>query len=238
MLVSILQPPLQENSRNQKLQYAPTKKKISEEMQNSENKPRTRQEYFNSVASKWDKASNNAILTAFLESMVPQFGIKKGQNILDIGTGTGILVPFLLKAVGEEGHVTAVDFAEKMVEICKTKYARHSNLTVLVGSAENLQFPDASFDGITCFGLFPHLENKEHALPQMNRVLKPYGKLVIAHALSSQEIKRHHYNAPSVVAHDELPNEMEMRQILKNAGFKVDIFNDAPGCYLCVSIKA
>jgi ubiquinone/menaquinone biosynthesis C-methylase UbiE len=85
--------------------------------------------------------------------------------------------------------------------------------------------------------LFPHLENKDEALSQFNRVLKPGGKLVIAHALSSQQIKSHHHNAALVVAHDELPSEAEMRRMLKTAGFENVQITDVPGCYLCISNK-
>jgi ubiquinone/menaquinone biosynthesis C-methylase UbiE len=199
--------------------------------------PETRREFFNKAAPTWDKTFFNTKLTDFLTSFVPKFGIKLGQKVLDIGSGTGILIPFLLEAVGSSGHVTAVDFAEQMVEICKTKYADRSNLTVMVQSAENLQLSDGSFDAVTCFGLFPHLENKDLALTQFNRVLKRGGKLIIAHALSSQEIRSHHHNAAVVVAHDELPSLQEMCKMLRKAGFENVEIIDKPGCYLCVSNK-
>jgi SAM-dependent methyltransferase len=199
--------------------------------------PETRREFFNKTAPIWDKTFYNTKLTDFLTGFVPKFGIKPGQKVLDIGSGTGILIPFLLEAVGPSGHVTAVDFAEKMVEICKTKYADRRNLAVMVQTAENLQLPDESFDAVTCFGLFPHLENKDLALTQFNRVLKSGRKLIIAHALSSQEIRNHHHNSAAVVAHDELPSLQEMCKMLRKAGFENVEIIDKPGCYLCVSNK-
>ncbi len=205
-------------------------------MSKPQNNTENRREFFNKSAHTWDKTFYNTKLTAFLTELVPKFNIKSGQKVLDIGTGTGILIPFLLDAVGSKGHVTAVDFAEKMVEICKTKYANHPNLTVMVQSAENLQFPKESFDVVTCFGLFPHLENKELALNQINCVLKSGGKLVIAHALSSHEIVHHHRNVP-VVSDDVLPTAQEMCKMLRQAGFENIEITDEPGCYLCMSTK-
>jgi ubiquinone/menaquinone biosynthesis C-methylase UbiE len=204
---------------------------------NYNDEPESRREFFNKAASSWDNNYRTTTLTDFLSEFVPKFGLKAGQKVLDIGTGTGVLIPFLLKAVGSNGHVTAVDFAEKMIKICKTKYSKYPNLTIMVQQAESLQFLNASFDIVTCFGLFPHLENKDEALSQFNRVLKPGGKLVIAHALSSQQIKSHHHNAALVVAHDELPSEAEMRRMLKTAGFENVQITDVPGCYLCISNK-
>ncbi len=156
---------------------------------------------------------------------------------MDVGTGTGILITFLHKAVGSKGHITAIDYAQNMVNICKTKYAHLPNVSIMVADAEKLQFPDESFDAVTCFGLFPHLDNKEAALNQFHRVLKHKGKLVIAHALSSAEIKSHHQSAPQSVAKDVLPAEAEMRRLLQQAGFTGITIADKKGSYLCTSTK-
>jgi len=68
-------------------------------------------------------------------------------------------------------------------------------------------------------------------------VLKPGGRLIIAHALSSLEIRSHHSKASSAVAHDILPEEQEMKRLLSNAGFNRIYIKDEPGSYLCLSIK-
>lgn len=163
--------------------------------------------------------------------------LRAGRRFLDLGTGTGVLIPYLIEAVGQSGLVVALDFAEKMVEICKTKYSGLSNVKIELQNAEELNFPKDYFDAITCFGLFPHLENKQKALLQMNRVLKPGGKLIIVHALSSNEIKVHHHNVCSAVANDIMPLEKEMKQLLQNAGFDSSKIEDEKGCYLCIATK-
>jgi ubiquinone/menaquinone biosynthesis C-methylase UbiE len=197
----------------------------------------SRQEYFNHLADSWDKRFQTEALSTFLEQLVPTFGLLPGQKILDVGTGTGILIPFLLEAIGSTGQVSAIDYAEKMVKICKSKYADLPNVTFTVQQVEKLDFQSQTFDAVTCFGLFPHIENKEEALRQINRVLKTNGKLIIAHALSSEEIEAHHHNASSVVAHDELPKAAVMEKLLTQGGFgKIHII-DKPGQYLNLSIK-
>jgi ubiquinone/menaquinone biosynthesis C-methylase UbiE len=197
----------------------------------------SRQAYFNQLADSWDKRFQTEALSTFLEQLVPMFGLLPGQKILDVGTGTGILIPFLLKAVGPTGQISAIDYAEKMIKICKSKYANLPNITFAVQQVEKLDFPSQTFDVVTCFGLFPHIDNKEEALRQINRVLKTNGKLIIAHALSSAQIKAHHHNASSVVAHDELPKSDVMIKLLTQTGFEKVHIIDKPGQYLNLSIK-
>ena len=197
----------------------------------------SRKAYFNEQANSWDERFCTPDLSSFLEKIVPQFGVEAGQNILDVGTGTGVLIPYLIRAVGPAGSVTAVDYSEKMVQICKTKHSHFKNVSVKLGDIEEDALPTESFDAVICFGVFPHLDNKENALRNISNILKAGGKLVIAHALSSEEIKTHHNNASSTVVHDMLPEETEMIQLLEQTGFTKISIKDEPGCYLCIAHK-
>jgi ubiquinone/menaquinone biosynthesis C-methylase UbiE len=194
--------------------------------------------YFNKAADTWDKRFYTSRLSSFLEKLVPQFGLEPGQNILDVGTGTGVLIPYLIRAVGADGSVTAIDYSENMIKVCRTKHSHLKNVSIKLGNIEEDAFPKESFDAVICFGVFPHLENKEKALRNINRTLKPDGKLVIAHALSSEELKAHHNNASSTVMHDVLPEEAEMKKLLEQTGFAEISIKDEPGCYLCIAHKA
>ena len=198
----------------------------------------SRKTYFNEQANTWDKRFHTPNLSSFLEKLVTQFGLEPGQNILDVGTGTGVLIPYLIREVGPAGSVTAIDYSENMIQICKTKHSHLKNVSVRLQDIEEDSFPTESFDAVICFGLFPHLENKEKALQNINHTLKPSGKLVIAHALSSEELKAHHNNASSAVVHDVLPEEAEMTQLLEQTGFAGISIKDEPRCYLCIACKA
>jgi ubiquinone/menaquinone biosynthesis C-methylase UbiE len=198
----------------------------------------SRKAHFNEQANTWDERFCTPSLSSFLEKLVPEFGLKPGQNILDVGTGTGVLIPYLIREVGPSGSVTAIDYSENMIQICKTKHSRFKNVSVELKNIEEDAFPAESFDAVICFGLFPHLDNKEKALQNINHTLKPGGTLIIAHALSSEELKAHHNNASSAVVQDVLPEEAEMIQLLEQTGFAGIHIKDEPGCYLCIAHKA
>jgi ubiquinone/menaquinone biosynthesis C-methylase UbiE len=197
-----------------------------------------RKTYFSKAADSWDKRFHTPKLSSFLGKLVLQFGLEQGQNILDVGTGTGVLIPYLIRAVGLEGSVTAVDYSEKMIQVCKKKHLHLKNVSIKLGNIEETAFPTESFDTVICFGVFPHLENKKKALRNINRILKPDGKLIIAHALSSEELKTHHNNSSSTVMHDMLPEETKMKKLLEKTGFTRINIKDEPGCYLCIAHKA
>jgi len=197
-----------------------------------------RKAYFNKHADTWDERFCTPNLSSFLEKLVPQFGLESGQKVLDVGTGTGVLIPYLVKEVGASGSVTAVDFSENMVKVCKTKHLHLKNVTVEHKNIEEEAFPPETFDAVVCFGVFPHLENKQKVLQNISQMLKPAGTIIIAHALSREELKTHHNNASSAVVHDMLPDMPQMKQLLEQAGFTGISVRDEPGLYLCTAHKA
>jgi ubiquinone/menaquinone biosynthesis C-methylase UbiE len=194
--------------------------------------------YFDNMADTWDERFINPSLSSFLKKLVSQFGIKAGQSILDVGTGTGVLIPYLIKAVGPSGSVTAIDYSEKMIQTCNRKHSHIKNVNIKVGDIEEDMIQPETFDAVVCFGVFPHLENKEKALQNINNLLNSGGKLVIAHALSSKELKAHHKKVSECVAQSVLPEKAEMIQLLKQTGFAGISIMDEPGCYLCIVHKA
>jgi demethylmenaquinone methyltransferase/2-methoxy-6-polyprenyl-1,4-benzoquinol methylase len=78
--------------------------------------------------------------------------------------------------------VTGLDIAEEMLQIGRKKTAElglDARLTLEVGDAENLPYPDASFDAITvAFGV-RNFEDLDRGIAEMSRVLKPGGKLFV-----------------------------------------------------------
>ena len=100
----------------------------------------------------------------------------KGQKVLDIGTGTGVL-PRNMYKYGAEW--TGTDISAEQIEQAKSiAQAGGMNIDFLTVPAEQADFPEGSFDVITacqCFWYFDH----EKLMPKLAKMLKPGGKLVI-----------------------------------------------------------
>jgi demethylmenaquinone methyltransferase/2-methoxy-6-polyprenyl-1,4-benzoquinol methylase len=102
------------------------------------------------------------------------------KHILDVATGTGDLAIAAAKLNPES--ITGIDIAEQMLEIGRRKIAegRLSGLiSLLVGDSEALPFPDNRFDAVTCAYGVRNFENLEAGLREMNRVMRPGGRLAI-----------------------------------------------------------
>ena len=192
--------------------------------------------FFNQMAEGWDERFYTHEMRERLPQLVSLFSLQKGVKILDVGAGTGGIVPYLLEAIGPEGSIWAIDFAEEMVKIGRMKFQKESRVIFELASVEDLPYKDRFFDQIVCFGAFPHFEDKIKALEEMNRVLKSRGTLIIAHALSSVALRSHHQNC-GPVSTDFLPEEGEMKSLLGKAGFQVKRLIDEPKRYLCEGEK-
>ena len=99
-----------------------------------------------------------------------------GQTVLDLCTGTGKLAHELLSSTRPGGRVIGIDFSQPMLERARKL---EPEVEFRLGDVSRLSEPDASVDAITIgFGL-RNLVDREQALREMRRVLRPGGRLVI-----------------------------------------------------------
>ena len=138
---------------------------------------------FNSVAPKYDLMNDLMSLglhRAWKAYTVLVANVREGQQVLDIAGGTGDLALAFAPKVGPNGRVVHTDINEAMLREGRNRLLDAGvSLPTLVCDAEHLPFADASFDLVTvAFGL-RNMTHKEQALLEMNRVLKPGGKLLV-----------------------------------------------------------
>jgi len=119
---------------------------------------------------------------ALREQLLDLAGIVPGDRVLDVGCGTGTLALASKRRAGATGHVDAVDPSPEMVARACAK-ARHARVEVAVheATAQDLPFPDASFDVVLStlvLHQLPH-DGIHAAAAEMRRVLGPGGRLLV-----------------------------------------------------------
>ncbi|UOQ51364.1 bifunctional demethylmenaquinone methyltransferase/2-methoxy-6-polyprenyl-1,4-benzoquinol methylase UbiE [Hymenobacter cellulosivorans] len=139
---------------------------------------------FNSIAGKYD------FLNHFLSAGTDIYWRRKAVNelktlrparILDIATGTADFAIESLR-LSPETKVTGVDISEGMLEVGRRKLTEKglaNRIQLELGDSENLPFPDNHFDAVTASFGVRNFENLQKGLAEMQRVLRPGGKVVI-----------------------------------------------------------
>jgi ubiquinone/menaquinone biosynthesis C-methylase UbiE len=194
------------------------------------------QEYFDQLAPTWDEKLTPEKLKR-LGNIIKELGIKPRYYVLDVGSGTGALLPFLIAELGDEGKIVALDFSVEM--LCQAQ-AKNFPPIVAFAQADVLAIPlaDNSVDLAICNSVFPHFNNKVKALKEIARVLRNNGRVVICHTMSRAMVNQLHQSAGGVIANDLLPDESHLRGLIKQAGLKITHFEDSPERYLVIAEKS
>ena len=210
---------------------------------------------FDSVASKYDVM--NDLMSAGLHRAWKSYtvmvaNLKEGDKVLDIAGGTGDLSMAFSKKVGATGTVVHTDINEAMLRVGRDRLTdKGILLPTLVCDAEKLPFPDGHFNLVSvAFGL-RNMTHKDAALKEMNRVLKPGGKLLVLEfskvakplekaydwysfnilpkmgSMVAGDPDSYRYLAESIRMH---PGQEELKSLMHTAGFgHVDYHNMSAG---------
>ncbi|KZX36437.1 bifunctional demethylmenaquinone methyltransferase/2-methoxy-6-polyprenyl-1,4-benzoquinol methylase [Wohlfahrtiimonas chitiniclastica] len=142
-------------------------------------------EVFHSVASKYDVMNDvmsMGVHRLWKRTMIELTGARKGQMALDLAGGTGEIAMKVAKRVGDEGHVVLSDINSSMLEEGRKRVINSGfggMISFKIINAEEIPFPDNTFDLVTIsFGL-RNVTDKLKALKEMRRVTKPGGRTVV-----------------------------------------------------------
>jgi ubiquinone/menaquinone biosynthesis C-methylase UbiE len=169
--------------------------------------------------------------------MAERLGLEPGIGVLDVGTGTGVFLPYLLGVIGDDGRVTAIDIADRMLLRSRDKgLSWGNNVEYLCADVMSIPLDDGIYNAVVCYSSFPHFQDKPRALAETYRVLRPGGRLLICHTSSRESINHLHCQIEEV-RHDMLPGGDEMVAMLDAVGF-VDIsIEDGRDSYLASAQK-
>jgi SAM-dependent methyltransferase len=198
----------------------------------------TQRRYWNTVAGpRWVAAPGvrerrNQESTALL---LARLGVTGGENVLEIGCGTGALTVPLAAAVGDHGHLVAVDISEPMLGVAHQRVEERGlrNVKLLLGDAQVFEFEPAAFDLATSRMGVMFFANPTAAFRNIGGALKPGGRLIFAcwapleenrHWLISYDIALRHLGPPtpqpaSVPSPLAFADPDYIREFLAGAGF-------------------
>ncbi len=131
-------------------------------------------------APAWNKWAERVEKMArrFNEPLIEAASIEPGMQVLDLASGAGEPALTIARAVGADGHLTATDLLDDMLEGMRRRAADAglSQLSCEVADMEALGFPDGRFDRVTCrFGIM-FVPDPVQAFREALRVLKPGGR--------------------------------------------------------------
>ncbi len=193
-------------------------------------------DFFDGLARRWDSVTRHD--PAKVGEIADSLELSPSHRVLDVGTGTGVMVPFYERTV-TQGGIVAIDYSENMIEVCREKFPapKHPHTEFRVADLYGFDDPDG-FDRIVCYSCFPHFPDQPEAISRLSRMLRPNGKLAVAHSSSRDTINRVHTEAGEEVCMDFLPPATETASMMTAAGLAVEKARDDAEMYLVIGRRA
>jgi len=191
--------------------------------------------FFNQKAHEWDTITIHD--PKKVQYITDLLAIQGGDRILDVGTGTGVMIPFYEKKL-VNGCVVAVDYSEKMIEVARSKFPEkeHPKVAFQASDVYDLKY-DGEFDLVVCYSCFPHFVDKPLAVEILAKALKKGGRLAVAHSNSAEKINGVHMSGGVEIKNDFLPRMAQLKQLLTGRGLEVTFERDDEDYFICIAKK-
>lgn len=185
--------------------------------------------FFDRISETWD-ADEVLSTPRKVQEILSEIGIGRGWSVLDLGTGTGVLIPFLAGAVGQEGSVVAVDISSGMLAKAERKYGHLANVSLLKRDFEAEPL-EGSFDLILLYCVYPHLHQPEDTLKRLVRDnLKREGRIIVAFPTDENFINSIHKERKA--ESDMLPSAPRLATLFGEWGLDAGVVSYGPEEYI------
>ncbi|MDP6521376.1 MAG: methyltransferase domain-containing protein [SAR324 cluster bacterium] len=108
-----------------------------------------------------------------------RLSVKRGEQILDVGCGVGFLSYEIALQTGDSGRVSGIDQNSEMIRHANKRCESLRNTEFSEANADNLPFPEESFDAVSCTQVLLYVNDVAQVLSGIRRVLKPAGRIII-----------------------------------------------------------
>lgn len=166
-----------------------------------------------------------------LEKIVEHGKIRRGDTVLDVGSGTGILIPIIKKY--EPRRIYACDLSAAMLEQLNSK--KYPDVETIVADVRDLRSPGTSIDAVFINACYGNIVDKQGAFSNLSRMMTPQGHLVISHPLGKSFVRSMRERASFPL--DAFPEKPEAERLLRTFGFEIETFIDEPNLYILVASK-
>lgn len=189
-----------------------------------------KRDYFNQLAERWDGMPAPPGAPVRVARFVSR-AVRPGDGlILDVGCGTGVLLPALLERADPAARIVETDVAERMLAENRRKRpggaVRH-----VCAEALRMPFPEGLFDAVLCFGVLPHLGDPGAVLARLWTNVAPGGTLAVGHLMGSAVLNAFHASLQGPVNQDRLPPAASLAAILSGLGGLPRAAEEAPDWY-------
>ncbi|GAB4502889.1 MAG: methyltransferase domain-containing protein [Anaerolineales bacterium] len=216
-------------------------------------------EVFKAIAPTYDVLP---FLQDTARRLIELANISAGMSVLDVATGTGIVPLLAAERIGAAGKIIGVDISAEMLAVAKQNLAARmanspdfaqrqkaesqetfeSVIQFQTGDAENLDFPNESFDAVLCASSLFFIPDISKALKEARRVLKPNGVALFnsfapsflqpLRQLWNERLQKHEIKIGSLPIH-RIPDAATCQALLREAGFtQIDAHVEQLGYYL------
>lgn len=199
------------------------------------NMTESKRKFFDGIAPQWDSFDHPPDAAEKQAEFVRLATRHQPARILDVGCGTGVLVPHL-RCYCPSASIVELDFSCEMLAVNRAKHGTKG----IEYSCEDLAhalFHEANFDAILFFNTLPHFESLDCALLKAASLLKRGGRIAVGHLMGSNELNAFHSSVEGPVAHDRLLPASQLAEALVKMDLSTVQSEERPDWYFVLAEK-